>query len=423
MLRMSSPSLSSSSSSLAHFAGPQTPAAAGPDERSLARAFASFTEVAASLERTYTQLQLEVSRLRHELEETNCHLAESLLENQRIRQHLHRIVEGLPCGVLVSAADGSVSIANPESRRLLGIAATASLEHFRQVPEGVRALLQRALTSVDELEYPCDRGALQWIAIRCVQLEASAGGSSIFILRDLSQAKRLEREHEGLRRRQALAEMSALLAHEIRNPLGSMELFAGLLAKSGLAAEERQWVEHLQAGLRTLASTVNNVLHFHTEPHPDLAPTDLGQLLHSLEEFLQPMAQQARVRMELAHELDGVLVAADRHRLEQVVLNLALNAFHSMPDGGTLKMAGAVRCLCDQFIAAVTITDTGPGIAAEDMTRIFDLGFSTRPGSPGLGLAVCKTIMEQHRGSITPTSRPGSGTSFALEFPLYGGRP
>ena len=102
------------------------------------------------------------------------------------------------------------------------------------------------------------------------------------------------------------------------------------------------------------------------------------------------------------------------------MLNLALNAFHSMPTGGMLKVSGEVRCLCDQLIAAVTIADTGPGIAAEDLSRIFDLGFTTRPGSPGLGLAVCKTIMEQHGGTITPASRPGRGTTFELEFPLCG---
>src|SRR5205807_6991523 len=91
-----------------------------------------------------------------------------------------------------------------------------------------------------------------------------AGGAdcaSIFILRDVSEAKRLVRERDKLRREQALAEMSAILAHEIRNPLGSLELFAGLLAGSALSPECRQWVEHVQAGLRTLAATVNNVLH------------------------------------------------------------------------------------------------------------------------------------------------------------------
>jgi signal transduction histidine kinase len=388
------------------------------DECSLSRAFASFTEAAASLERSYVQLQGEVGRLRHELEDTNRDLASSLEENHRMRQHLNRILQGLPCGVLVMEADGEVSLANPESQRLLGTDCGSGCES--PLPAWFRDLLGSTHGSRSELEYRCGNRQAEWINLRRAQLSEEEGGSSIFILQDISELKRLQREHEELSRRQALAEMSALLAHEIRNPLGSLELFAGLLAESDLEEEERNWVGHLQAGLRTLAATVNNVLHFHSQPSPGLAPTDLGRLLRSTHDFLRPLARRAQVRMELRQELDGVLVAADRHRLEQVLLNLALNAFRFMPDGGLLRIRGEVSSRAGKATAAVEISDTGPGIAAEDRERIFHPGFTTCAGSPGLGLAVCKTIMEQHGGGITVDSGSGHGTTFKLEFPLSG---
>jgi two-component system sensor histidine kinase FlrB len=211
--------------------------------------------------------------------------------------------------------------------------------------------------------------------------------------------------------------MSAVLAHEIRNPLGSLELFAGLLAGSELAGEQREWVEHLQAGLRTLAATVNNVLHFHSGAPPEMAPLDVGRLLRSLHDFLRPLAQQAKVHLELVQGLDGVMVAADRHRLEQVLLNLALNAFRFMPGGGVLRISGRRRGKASEGSAEIEVADTGPGIAPENLARVFEAGFTTRPGSPGLGLAVCQTIMQQHGGTITAASRPGRGTRFLLEFP------
>jgi two-component system sensor histidine kinase FlrB len=384
------------------------------DEGSLTRAFASFTEAAASLEHAYVQLQGEVGRLRHELEDTNRDLASSLEENHRMRHRLDRILQGLPCGVLVIEADGQVSLANPETRRLLGAACNSGL------PEWIHDLLDRTRGDRGDLEYRCGSPEVEWITLRRAQLSAEDGGSSIFILQDVSELKRLEREHEELSRRQALAEMSALLAHEIRNPLGSLELFAGLLAESELEEEERNWVGHLQAGLRTLAATVNNVLQFHSQPSPGLAPTDLGQWLRSTHDFLRPLAQRAQVRMELRQELDGVLVAADRHRLEQVLLNLALNAFRFMPGGGVLEICGKVNS--HDRTAAVEIFDSGPGIAAEDRERIFHPGFTTCAGSPGLGLAVCKTIMEQHGGAITVNSGARIGTTFRLEFPLSGAK-
>jgi len=232
--------------------------------------------------------------------------------------------------------------------------------------------------------------------------------------RDL--AARVE-ENERLRRRQALAEVAAVLAHEIRNPLGSLELFAGLLAESNLAAEERVWAQQLQAGLRTVAATVNNVLQFHSQPSPGLAPVDVNEFLRWLEQFLQPLAQRSRVRIEVDSSLEGVQIEADRHRLEQVMLNLALNSFHAMPGGGVLRIAAALR----EFQVHLEMADSGPGIAPQIREHIFAPGFSTRSGSPGLGLAVCKAIMEQHGGSIRVGSC-AAGASFILEFPRPGVR-
>ena len=388
------------------------------DEGCLTRAFASFTEAAASLEKSYVQLQSEVARLRHELEDTNRDLASSLEENHRMRQRLNRILQGLPCGVLVTEVDGRVSLANPETRRLLGTGSESALAST--MPVWIRDLLDRTQSGRSDIEYRCGRPEAEWITVRRAQLSAEEGGSSIFILQDVSELKRLEQEHEAHSRRQALAEMSSLLAHEIRNPLGSLELFAGLLAESELEEEERNWVGHLQAGLRTLAATVNNVLHFHSQPSPGLAPTDLGLWLRSTYDFLRPLAGRAGVRMELRQELDGVSVAADRHRLEQVLLNLALNAFRFMPGGGVLEIRGYVSSRSAEPRVAVEISDTGPGIVAEDGERIFHPGFTTCAGSPGLGLAVCKTIMEQHGGTITVGERTGPGATFKLEFPFTG---
>ena len=109
---------------------------------------------------------------------------------------------------------------------------------------------------------------------------------------------------------------------------------------------------------------------------------------------------------------------ADHHRLEQVVLNVALNAFRFMPNGGKLRITGGVHGEGDSPVARLEISDSGSGVAVENLERIFEPGFTTRPGSPGLGLAVCKTIVEQHGGSIAVTSQPESGTTFTLELPL-----
>ena len=414
-------------------------------EHPLARAFASFTEAAGSLERTYGQLQGQVAHLRQELEGTNRDLATSLEENHRIRERLRRILEGLPCGVLVIEAGARISTLNPEAARLLGgsfesadalpAALSAALDLARQTGEEPELPLALPLSGLDQSSAtqssPTQSSPEQaapnqakpaWVAIRHAWLEQSeARTTSVFILRDVSEAKKLEHDREHLRRQQALVEMSALLAHEIRNPLGSLELFAGLLAEANLEAESHSWIEHVQAGLRTLSATVNNVLHLYNTPQPEFAPTDAGQLLDWAYNFLLPLAKQARVEMQIVNGLSGVIIHADRHRLEQVLLNLALNAFRFMPGGGWLSIRG-VDCApagseeSDEGVEIV-VRDTGPGIAPDDVPRIFEAGFSTRDGSSGLGLAVCHRILEQHRGSIAVESRPGCGATFRLRLP------
>ncbi len=392
-------------------------------EHPLARAFASFTEAAGSLERTYGQLQGQVTHLRQELDVTNRDLATSLEENHRIRERQRRILEGLPCGVLVAEAGSRISILNPEAARLLG----AGFESVGALPAPVAAVLDRARQSGEEVELPpYDLATLNssaqsltatWVAVRHAWLEQGpARSTSVFILRDVSEAKKLERDREHFGRQQALVEMSALLAHEIRNPLGSLELFAGLLAEANLEGESRRWIEHVQAGLRTLSATVNNVLHLHNTPEPELAPCDMGQLLDWSYDFLLPLAKQARVELQVVNGLIGTIIPADRHRLEQVLLNLALTAFGFMAGGGWLSLRGID---CGLEGVEILVRDTGPGILESDLPRIFDAGFSTRPGSSGLGLAVCGRILEQHRCSIVAESRPGQGATFRLHLPCH----
>ncbi len=407
----------------------------GETEEFLLQAFRSFAEAADSLERSYGMLRSEVARLRAELEQSNAGLAKSLEENRQMREHLDRILDGLPCGVLVAKADGAISLVNPEGRRLLASSQKSSnllssdqksshptaesgksLASLSSVPGEVRRLFERARSEAGEQEQCLadGQGGERWLAVR----HAAVEDAEVFILRDVSDAKRLVEERDKLRREQALAEMSATLAHEIRNPLGSLELFAGLLAGSALSGECRQWVEQVQAGLRTLAATVNNVLHFHSLPAPERAPTDLGQLLDWAGGFLVPMARQARVELCLRNRLQGVWFAADRHRLEQVLLNLVLNALRAMPGGGWVEICGHRVEQGDAAAAAISVSDTGPGILPGHGEKIFAPGFSTHPGSPGLGLAVCRKIVEQHGGSLAATNRAGGGASFTLTFPL-----
>lgn len=395
-------------------------------KQSLVKAFRSFASAAGSLESSYSQLQTEVARLRRELERANQDLNQSLEDNKRIRAYLSRTLECLPCGVLVVDEDHKLKLVNSAALGLLGTRQAPrqqTMSIAREVIEKLEATSSLPSAGA-EREWPVDtQDGPHFLAVSRTPLNGNedSGGEWIFILRDITESKRLEKEREAARRTQDLAQMAMLLAHEIRNPLGSLELFAGLLAD---ATEDRpvlhKWVEQVQAGLRTLSATVNNVLQFHSEPRSELSSVNIVNLLSETMDFLQPLARQRGMRLDFSAYESEVLLLADAHRLQQVFINLALNAFRAMSPGGLLRLSVHCGSQAEDLPIRVVFRDEGVGIPSPQLARIFEAGFTTNPGSPGLGLALAKKVVEQHQGKLSVESVPGKGTTFTLRFPRSG---
>ena len=388
----------------------------------LAEAFKAFMATADRMEATYSQLQGEVARLRRELEERNTALTLSLAENKNIRTALKRVLDALPCGVIVVDANDAVVLMNPEASRLLNLASD-SAALLAQFPSEIQLLLKAARSREDEHESRLDADhAARWLSIRATSLHVEPSQSdefgsdqSILILRDVTARKEAEQQRETSRNMLALGEMAAVLAHEIRNPLGSMELWTNVLDKKPTLGEEGKYcVEHLQDGIRSLSATVNNVLQFHGHGSARHVRLQLRTVLQNGVAFVRPLAEQAGVKLALNIEVDNLEIEGDPNGLQQVILNLAINAFRHTPMGGSLTVSARQH----GETAIVDFADTGEGIAEQDLAKIFTPGFSGSNQRPGLGLTICHRIMEQHRGTISAQGRACRGTRFSLEFPV-----
>ena len=395
-------------------------------QENLTRAFLTFTQAAGSLEKSYTQLQAEVARLHLELQRTNSELERTLEENARVRGYLARVVENLPCGVLVVSAKGALQIINPEARRLLEVPA----DWVPRTRNGLPPTFEAAIAEIPANSFLYEQETLvsgasgnRAIGILRANISKQADGvaDTIWIVRDITEQKRVACEREAARKSLALAEIATVLAHEIRNPLGSMELFTGLLADATAhLPETRQWITHLQAGLRGLSATVNNVLQFHSQPGAQMLPAELDRLVGDTVDFLLPLARQRGQQIKIENSIGKVSMNADANRLKQVFLNLSLNAFRAMPPGGKL---GVRLGWAPQFpggLVQIDFHDEGRGLAPELLERIYEPGFTTTPGSPGLGLAVCKKVIEQHGGEIRVKSKPQQGSTFSVFLPVSG---
>jgi len=394
----------------------------------LADAFSEFISASSLLEASYRDLQQEVAHLNGELAERNAALTRSLAENDGMRAALQRIIDSMPCGVLVlDTADAIVTI-NPEGRRLLELGSAqvhnlSDLSAFSKIDfEYLDAGAEGGLDT--ELCLSSSAGK-RWLAVGNRKLSSTAAAQklegrraplqSVWILRDITASKQAEQEREAARNSMALAEMSTILAHEIRNPLASMELFAGLIAEE--PEQTAQWLSHLRAGIRQLSGTVNNVLSIRSGGNAHRTAINLAACLQSGVEFVQPIAEQAGVSLAFVRGDDGLTILGNENMIRQIVLNLICNAIRHTHGGGTIQVTARAESSDGTTRALVDISDSGCGIPANSIEKIFDAGYSVAGDTPGLGLAVCKQLMTQHGGEIRVFSKVNQGTTFQLEFP------
>jgi signal transduction histidine kinase len=403
-----------------------------PSPQLLAEAFSEFIAASSVLESSYRDLQQEVARLGSELSERNAALSRSLNENDRMRAALQLMLDSLPCGVLVLNQADRIVMINPEGRRLLELK-NEHIESLQALSAFCRidfvSIGKNSTGPIDIELNPDGRLGNRWLAISCRQLDPVADSTrhsecrselvsrleSIWILRDITANKLAEQERETARRATVLAEISTILAHEIRNPLASLELFAGLLEQEPHEAAE--WIAHLRAGIRTLSGTVNNVLSLKSECKLRLSSVPLAACIESGVEFVRPIADQAGVSLSFSGCAASISVLGNEDAIRQIVLNILCNAIRHTQSGGriTVSLGNEIEAKLNR--AVVAIRDTGSGMPESIVAQIFDPGFSGTGETPGLGLAVCKRLMDQHGGTIRVSSQVNQGTSFALEFP------
>jgi signal transduction histidine kinase len=374
----------------------------------LKQAFASFDEAAVTLERSYQVLSLRVQELNVELELSNHALRESLSSNEEIKSHLHAILESLTSGVLVTDLDAQITTVNRAAEAMLEMNRTELIGQslsellrdwgFPSPLAGEVVRKSRRLTvALTDL-----RGEHGWPIGRVAQFQ------------DVTELKRLEEQLQRQQKLAAMGEMAARLAHEIRSPLGSIELFGSLLRQE-LADDpvRRQLAEHICTAVRATDHLIGNTLSFVSPRRPRWKPVNLRQVIDEAILLATPMIDSHAVVISSELEKSISTIWGDEDMLRQVVLNLVLNAVQAMPNGGELSLTSLE---IDAGHLALRITDTGRGIPREDLTRLFDPFFTTRPDGTGLGLAISNNIMLAHGGSIDVESEVGTGSSFTLIF-------
>ncbi len=224
---------------------------------------------------------------------------------------------------------------------------------------------------------------------------------------------------ERTRRLIAMGEMAAKIAHEIRNPLGSISIYASILLRELDGDEEkRKLAEHISKGVRTLDNLLSNMLLFARSPEPVMDTIDIRDVV---DDAINLTTGYGRKQIEFKRQYTGTTtIKGDRGLLTQLFLNLFLNSMDAIEGDGVIGVHTRISKNGTECME-IEVSDTGSGIPAGLQDRIFDPFFTTKDGGTGLGLAIVSTIVNAHKGVIDCNSIPGKGTTFIIRLPVRKG--
>ncbi len=240
----------------------------------------------------------------------------------------------------------------------------------------------------------------------------------IYYEKDATEAKKLEQRLQQSDRLKALGTLAAGIAHEIRNPLATINFNTQLLSRElKLDPAQRQMFEDVATEVRKIDRIVQQVLHFARPKEPQFLPHRLNDIVSYCLDLSKIHLRKGNVDvlMDLGEGIP--LVVMDFNQISQVIMNLLLNAIEAMPDGGTVEIL--TRFQKEASMVLLEVSDKGPGIMVEDLERVFDPFFTRKPEGTGLGLSISRQILDNHGAYIEVDSSPGEGSTFRIIFPVY----
>jgi two-component system NtrC family sensor kinase len=357
-------------------------------------------------------------------------LQQRIAAYERLKEFNENIVESISVGVLaVDLADRieswnsqmEVMYATPRAqalgRSLSGIFPAAFVEEYYRVRQspGIHNLYKFRLST------PSGENRVANIAIAPLVTRHFEVVGRIIIVDDITERLELESQLSQAEKMSSIGLLAAGVAHEVNTPLAVISSYAQLLAKQLHGDDKRSAIlEKIAQQTFRASEIVNSLLNFSRTSGSEFQLVDLNKVVQDTLTLLEHQLKIGRVQIakELYSELPPIM--GNSGKLQQVFLNLFLNAKDAMPDGGTLQVSTA-----NGDGVRVMISDTGSGIAPEHIQRIYDPFFTTKikPGEgqrrgTGLGLSVSYGIIQEHAGKIQVSSRPGQGTTFVLEFPM-----
>lgn len=368
----------------------------------------------------------DIEAVADRIEQLSRQIAGDRSQLREARGGLQQILQNLQERLLLVSADGRVMLASPGAGALLNSEQPMEGRKLSEIvgPEHpLVSLTEGALASREtsaRVTLPATNGNASRATVASVQPIKDRGEivGALVSLHDRETVARLESQLDYSERLADFARITSGIAHEVKNPLNAMvihlELLRSKLQRISPAADDaRPQLDILTSEIQRLDRVVQTFLDFTRPPRVNLRPLDVNQILEETLALAAPEAETRGSTVWRSFEPGLPAVAGDADLLKQAFLNIVINGFQAMEDGGRLLVQtardGAAHVL-------VSITDHGPGIRPEARERIFHLYYTTKPGGNGIGLAQAFRAVQLHDGHITFDSQPGQGTTFNIRL-------
>ncbi len=367
----------------------------------------------------YVAIAIENARLYQSLEQ-------KAVQVERLKDFSENIVESLRIGVATTGLDGLVESWNTQLEALLDVPKGEALG--RELEEALPADLAREIAAHATGDHVSGiykhhvhtRGGRHIVVNASIAPLLDKDGARLgrlVLLDDVTQRARLEDQLVQTEKLTSLGLLAAGVAHEVNTPLAVISNYIQMLAKQIPADDPRQkTIERIVKQTFRASEIVNNLLNFSRTGGAQAAELDLNAIVEETLTLVQHPFKTAHITVAKKYGEPLPPILGSSTRLQQVFLNLFMNARDAMPGGGMLE----VRTAAFNGSVEIEVTDTGAGIPAENLHRIFDPFFTTKATGrgTGLGLSVSYGIIKEHAGKVDVRSTPGKGTSFRLEFPV-----
>jgi two-component system NtrC family sensor kinase len=364
----------------------------------------------------------------------NSLLLRSEQEKARLLAHLKQfsesIVESVNVGILVIDRDGRITTWNSALEKMLGITRDEALganalrifneemvRNIRDVTgvegwvvEEVRHLYKFRTLTRD------DRSIVINLSLAPFEDAARTLAGTLVVVEDVTDSLKLEEQVQQFDKLNSIGLLAAGVAHEVNTPLAGISSYAQMLI-SQLPGEDpkSRVLEKILAQTHRASGIVNNLLNFSRTSGSDFAPLDLNRVLDDTLQLLEIQLRKCDIAVERRFAADLPETMGNAGKLQQVFMNLILNARDAMPEGGTL----VIETESVDHMLVVRVRDTGIGIAPANLSKIYDPFFTTKAvgQGTGLGLALSYGIVQEHSGRIVAESQPGRGTTFTIKIP------